>query len=225
MLLTLVKMSATKAQSNHKGVPRLPFRGIAMGRGGKANNHGGNDEFRSIVGEYKMDYICKDKNVKKRCEKIAIRKQVIKHIHANGLTFMERRTDKLWYPVTLTKKINRKVAQALREKAPQIIKELVRKELVDDCPYDDDIVDLGTRPSTMQPFAPEDVLGETKSVVSVGSSVASAQEETDSVIDGILDTFEPMFDDFDFDCGDFPQLAMKLPPALVEVKYIEQDFL
>ena len=64
-----------------------------------------------------MDYICKDLH---RSEKIAIKKEVVKRIRATGLIFMEKRTDELWYPVSSTKKIDRKVAQALRERGPQL---------------------------------------------------------------------------------------------------------
>lgn len=86
---------------------------------------GGNDTFRRLVADCKMEYI--QEGLPRR-QKIAIKKQVIQQIFNEGLVFMERRGD-LWYRVTCSSRIDKKVSQALREKAPQIKAKIIQDEV------------------------------------------------------------------------------------------------
>ena len=103
----------------------------------------GNDAFRRCVADCKMDYISEGLP---RREKIAIKKQVIQQVYEEGLVFMEKKGD-LWYRVTCTKTIDRKVSQALREKAPQIKAKVLKSGITSITTRSDEVISsvMGTQ--------------------------------------------------------------------------------
>ena len=118
-----------------------------------------------------MDYIQKGLP---RSQKIAIKKHVVQEISKEGMIFMEKKGD-LWYRVTCAKKIDRKVSQALRERAPQIREEIIEgtwsvgsDRLTEDVPS-----------TNFPPLVSTVVVGSDTTVVSVVSNPSSPDDDDD----------------------------------------------
>ncbi|CAB9522756.1 expressed unknown protein [Seminavis robusta] len=89
---------------------------IALGRGGMANNHVGNKEYRTIIARHKTAYL----GAKRRKDKHVIVKQVFVQLKERGFTFVEK-IGESWVEAS-TKRSRGKVVQALREGAPTLRK-------------------------------------------------------------------------------------------------------
>lgn len=85
---------------------------VAMGRGGMANNHAGNHQFRAFAASLKPRYEKLSKE-----EKTGVSRELVQMVHDAGGRFLakEPSTD-LWYEVDF-KQARKKASQALREES------------------------------------------------------------------------------------------------------------
>jgi len=92
------------------GIQHPTFHDVLFGRGGLANHHEGNRNFRSLVSHRQPEYLLAPKK-----KKADIAKSIVGDIQMNGGKFLKRHpSSNLWIPVT-DAKANEKTRQALRE--------------------------------------------------------------------------------------------------------------
>jgi hypothetical protein len=98
---------------------------VLSGRGNFVNYHVGNEHFRSLVRKHKMAYVACPKPEKANFSKLIIGE--IQGRSPPGRFLKQDHKTKLWYDIGAKKAMD-KTRQALREGAPDIMKELTRDE-------------------------------------------------------------------------------------------------
>ena len=94
---------------------------VLSGRGNFVNYHAGNEHFRALVRKHKLDYVKCPKPQKGKFSRIIV--EEIKARNPPGRFLKQDATTKLWYDIG-EKKAMDKTRQALREGAPDLMKEL-----------------------------------------------------------------------------------------------------
>jgi len=94
---------------------------VLSGRGNSVNYHVGNEYFRTLVHKHKMEYVKCPKPQKGRFSRIIV--DEIKARDSPGRFLKQDAVTKLWYDIGDKKALD-KTRQALREGAPDIVKEM-----------------------------------------------------------------------------------------------------
>ena len=94
---------------------------VLSGRGNYVNYHPGNEHFRTLVRKYKKAYVACPKPQKGKFSKIIY--DEIRGLHPPGRFLKQDMQSKLWYDIGEKKALD-KTRQALREGAPELMKEL-----------------------------------------------------------------------------------------------------
>eukprot|EP00980_Cylindrotheca_fusiformis_P012714 scaffold3108_cov152-Cylindrotheca_fusiformis.AAC.5 len=94
---------------------------VLSGRGNFVNYHAGNEHFRALVRKYKVDYVKCPKPQKGKFSKMIV--EEIKNRNPPGRFLKQDHTTKMWYDIG-EKKAMDKTRQALREGAPELMKEM-----------------------------------------------------------------------------------------------------
>ena len=100
---------------------------VLSGRGNFVNYHCGNEYFRKLVRKYKLDYVQSSKQQKGTFSKLIV--DTINARRPPGRFLKQDNETKLWYDIGEKKALD-KTRQALREGAPEIIKESKQPEKV-----------------------------------------------------------------------------------------------
>lgn len=95
---------------------------VICGRGNFANYHAGNAYFRNLVQSYKIDYVACDKADKKKYSKMIF--DTIRNLKPPGRFLKFDARLNTWFDIGEKKALD-KTRQALREGAPEIMKELL----------------------------------------------------------------------------------------------------
>jgi hypothetical protein len=96
---------------------------VLAGRGNACNFHPGNEYFRALVRKHKVAYVACPKPQKGKYSRI-----IVDEIYIRGGRFLKQNTtDKLWYDIGDKKALD-KTRQALREGAPELLKEIKPEE-------------------------------------------------------------------------------------------------
>lgn len=112
-------------------VTELGKNDVAMGRGGMANNHIGNRNFRKMAWSLKPEYHKLQKE-----EKTDFSIKLVQMVHDKGGRFLARDpADELWYEVDF-KLARRKASQALREETRQEREDRMSREANDEDEYE-----------------------------------------------------------------------------------------
>jgi len=107
-------------QKTHIRAPR--DQDVICGRGNFANYHTGNAYFRNLVQSYKIDYVACDKADKKKYSKMIY--DTVRNLKPPGRFLKFDAKSNSWYDIGEKKSLD-KTRQALREGAPEIMKELL----------------------------------------------------------------------------------------------------
>ena len=94
---------------------------VLSGRGNFVNYHAGNEHFRALVRKHKVAYVACPKPQKGKFSKMIV--DEIKSLNPPGRFLKQDPATKLWYDIGEKKALD-KTRQALREGAPEIMKEL-----------------------------------------------------------------------------------------------------
>jgi hypothetical protein len=94
---------------------------VLAGRGNFVNYHAGNEHFRHLVRKYKVDYVQCPKPQKGKFSKLIV--DEIQNRTPPGRFLKQDSSTKLWYDIG-EKKAMDKTRQALREGAPDLVKEI-----------------------------------------------------------------------------------------------------
>ncbi|GKY97084.1 hypothetical protein MPSEU_000666900 [Mayamaea pseudoterrestris] len=94
---------------------------VLSGRGNFVNYHAGNENFRSLVRKHKVAYVACPKPQKGKFSKMIV--DEVRALHPPGRFLKQDEVTKLWYDIG-DKKAMDKTRQALREGAPDIMKNL-----------------------------------------------------------------------------------------------------
>jgi hypothetical protein len=94
---------------------------VLSGRGNFVNYHAGNEHFRALVRKHKLEYVQCPKPQKGKFSKMIV--DEIKNRHPPGRFLKQDSSTKHWYDIGEKKALD-KTRQALREGAPDIIKEI-----------------------------------------------------------------------------------------------------
>jgi hypothetical protein len=105
---------------------------VLSGRGNFVNYHAGNEHFRALVRKHKLEYVKCPKPQKGKFSRMIV--DEIRNRTPPGRFLKQDGATKLWYDIGEKKALD-KTRQALREGAPDIIKEISGDEADDD---DDD---------------------------------------------------------------------------------------
>lgn len=121
---------------------------VLSGRGNFVNYHVGNEHFRALVRKHKVAYVACPKPKKGEFSKMIV--DSIRNRNPPGRFLKQHNQTKMWYDIGEKKALD-KTRQALREGAPDIMKELTGKEGDDSSVEDDGDDSPGTTPqrSTM----------------------------------------------------------------------------
>lgn len=102
---------------------------VLSGRGNFVNYHAGNEHFRALVRKHKFEYVRCPKPQKGKFSRMIV--EEIKNRHPPGRFLKQDGQTKLWYDVGEKKSLD-KTRQALREGAPDIMKDISGDEESDD---------------------------------------------------------------------------------------------
>ena len=91
---------------------------VLSGRGNYVNYHDGNEYFRKMVRDHKVDYVNCPKQQKGKFSKLIVDK--IKQRNPPGRFLKQVKDSKLWYDIGEKKALD-KTRQALREGAPELM--------------------------------------------------------------------------------------------------------
>mmetsp|Transcript_11341 Transcript_11341/g.24077 ORF Transcript_11341/g.24077 Transcript_11341/m.24077 type:complete len:493 (+) Transcript_11341:104-1582(+) len=91
---------------------------VLSGRGNFVNYHEGNEYFRRLVREHKLDYVACPKQTKGKFSKLIV--EAIRARDPPGRFLKQEKDTKLWYDIGEKKALD-KTRQALREGAPEIV--------------------------------------------------------------------------------------------------------
>jgi len=94
---------------------------VLSGRGNFVNYHSGNEHFRALVRKHKVAYVACPKPQKGKFSKMIV--DEIRSRNPPGRFLKQDPSTKLWYEIGEKKALD-KTRQALREGAPEIMKEL-----------------------------------------------------------------------------------------------------
>jgi hypothetical protein len=94
---------------------------VLSGRGNFVNYHAGNEHFRALVRKHKLDYVKCPKPQKGKFSKVIV--DEVKNRHPPGRFLKQDGVTKLWYDIGEKKALD-KTRQALREGAPDIMKDI-----------------------------------------------------------------------------------------------------
>jgi hypothetical protein len=94
---------------------------VLSGRGNFVNYHTGNEHFRALVRKHKLEYVRCPKPQKGKFSRIIV--DEIKDRNPPGRFLKQDGTTKLWYDIGEKKALD-KTRQALREGAPDLMKEI-----------------------------------------------------------------------------------------------------
>lgn len=109
---------------------------VLSGRGNFVNYHPGNEHFRALVRKHKVAYVACPKPQKGKFSRLIY--DEIRALNPPGRFLKQDAATKLWYDIGEKKALD-KTRQALREGAPEIMKELTGDE---DDPADDDSISV-----------------------------------------------------------------------------------
>lgn len=98
---------------------------VLSGRGNFVNYHAGNEYFRSLVREHKVAYVACPKPQKGKYSQLIVDK--IRALDPPGRFLKQDNNTKLWYDIGEKKALD-KTRQALREGAPELLKEISHPE-------------------------------------------------------------------------------------------------
>lgn len=104
-----------------QGIINVHEHDVLSGRGNFVNYHAGNEHFRALVRKHKVAYVACPKPQKGKFSKIIV--DEIKSLDPPGRFLKQDAATKLWYDIG-EKKAFDKTRQALREGAPDIMKEI-----------------------------------------------------------------------------------------------------
>jgi len=104
---------------------------VLSGRGNFVNYHAGNEHFRALVRKHKLDYVQCPKPQKGKFSKMIY--DEIRARNPPGRFLKQDDQTKLWYDIGEKKALD-KTRQALREGAPEIVKEITEDNSDDDDP-------------------------------------------------------------------------------------------
>lgn len=121
---------------------------VLSGRGNFVNYHPGNEYFRSLVRKYKMDYVKCPKPQKGKYSKV-IYDEVLARNPPGRFLKQDNKT-KEWYDIGEKKALD-KTRQALREGAPELMKELSGGESGDDSGEEPVIARKKVREASVRP--------------------------------------------------------------------------
>ena len=102
-------------------IPHPHEHDVLSGRGNFVNYHPGNEHFRGLVRKYKVDYVKCPKPQKGKFSKVIY--DEVRARNPPGRFLKQDPATKLWYDIGEKKALD-KTRQALREGAPEIMKEL-----------------------------------------------------------------------------------------------------
>lgn len=130
---TSSKLSSSNSQK-YLGVNKLvavepTSNDILSGRGNFVNNHGGNRKFRSLVANRRLEYVAAPKDLKPLFAKNII--DALKSLNPPGRFLLQDPDTKLWHELD-EKKAMAKTRQALREGAPEVIKQMKSEDMEDE---------------------------------------------------------------------------------------------
>jgi hypothetical protein len=105
------------------GIPmdRVNSNDVLSGRGNFVNYHSGNENFRALVRKHKVAYVACPKPQKGKFSKLIV--DEIRRMNPPGRFLKQDPVSKLWYDIGEKKALD-KTRQALREGAPDIMKEM-----------------------------------------------------------------------------------------------------
>jgi len=101
---------------------------VLCGRGGGTNNHSGNEKFRALVNSKKVEYLHSIKREKPRVSRGIVR--AVRNQHPPGRFLQKDEKTGLWYDIG-DQKAQEKTSQALRERAPELRREITNTLGVD----------------------------------------------------------------------------------------------
>jgi len=101
---------------------------VLCGRGGGTNNHAGNEKFRALVNSKKVEYLHSVKREKPRVSRGIVR--AVRNQHPPGRFLQKDEKSGLWYDIG-DQKAQEKTSQALRERAPELRREITNTLGVD----------------------------------------------------------------------------------------------
>jgi len=117
-------VSSQNIQPDAGGLIECPnMNDVLSGRGGRINNHSGNLYYRTLVNNYKHNYL--DKNTKK-LDKVKIANQIVMLIRTTnppGRFLKQDKDTKCWKEIG-DEKARKKAGQAMRENAPETRRDL-----------------------------------------------------------------------------------------------------
>lgn len=94
---------------------------VLCGRGGGTNNHSGNEQFRALVNSKKVEYLHSIKREKPRVSRGIVR--AVRNQNPPGRFLQKNEKTGLWYDIG-DQKAQEKTSQALRERAPELRREI-----------------------------------------------------------------------------------------------------
>mmetsp|Transcript_23150 Transcript_23150/g.54656 ORF Transcript_23150/g.54656 Transcript_23150/m.54656 type:complete len:388 (-) Transcript_23150:194-1357(-) len=106
---------------------RLQPKDVVCGRGAPTSTHRGNVEFKKIIKQHEMKYICAKRN-----EKPKIAEKLLTTFQSDGVRFVKRERNEMgvfeWVEIGKGRAFE-KVCQSLREEAPQLKRKMMAAEL------------------------------------------------------------------------------------------------
>ena len=108
-----------------KGIVTPHEHDVLSGRGNFVNYHTGNEHFRSLVKKHKIAYVACPKPEKGRFSKVIV--DEIRSMDPPGRFLKQNQATKLWEDIGDKKSLD-KTRQALREGAPELLKELTGED-------------------------------------------------------------------------------------------------
>ncbi|CAJ1959413.1 unnamed protein product [Cylindrotheca closterium] len=113
------------ATAESSGIVHPHDHDVLSGRGNFVNYHAGNEHFRGLVRKHKVDYVQCPKPQKGKFSKMIV--DEIKSRNPPGRFLKQDGATKLWYDIGEKKALD-KTRQALREGAPDLVKEMTGDE-------------------------------------------------------------------------------------------------
>ena len=141
---------SSKQQSS--GIVNPHEHDVLSGRGNFVNYHAGNEHFRALVRKHKLEYVRCPKPQKGKFSRMIV--DEIKNRTPPGRFLKQDNNTKLWYDIGEKKALD-KTRQALREGAPEIMKEINGEGVISD---DEPLDGLGPEVRSL-PYAPYGALG------------------------------------------------------------------
>uniref|UniRef100_A0A7S2EFM5 DUF6824 domain-containing protein n=1 Tax=Ditylum brightwellii TaxID=49249 RepID=A0A7S2EFM5_9STRA len=115
------EQSASKGSYPMENIKEVHKHDVLCGRGNFVNNHAGNEYFRDLVKYHKVAYVACDKGEKGKFSRLIVHE--IRSLNPPGRFLKQDNATNLWFDIGDKKAID-KTRQALREGAPELLKEL-----------------------------------------------------------------------------------------------------